>query len=296
MNIWKRLRHKIDIPTNEIANLLHIPEKKYIEIESSVRQMPRRLIDNFMKIYNERKQIKSETQIKMFEVNQFLKTMDLKELRKEFNYTSNKELAKAMGIGEAMIYRLKSNLNAISDNTKIKVYNFFNDPLNIQIDKTNNTDEKQIVNAISKTRVFKTRLSIADTMNITKKAIEKLKCTQIELAQKINMTPGTICRYISGENSMSKDTENRILELIKQNEENSDTGVVLSIDNPSIIRGTIDDNETEDINDIVSDVQESNIEENDTIQKLRELVDELNAENIRLRKTISRYEKLIDRL
>ena len=138
MNIWKRLRRNIDIPTNEIANLLHIPEEKYIEVENEVREMPKNLIDKFMKIYHERKEIKGETQIKMFEVNQFLKTMDIIQLKKEFNYNTNKELADAIGIGASQLYKL-NDVDNLSDNTKFKVYNFFNNPLNIRyIDKKAN--------------------------------------------------------------------------------------------------------------------------------------------------------------
>lgn len=280
MNIWKRLRHKIDIPTNEIANLLHIPEKKYIEIEKGVRQMPKNLINNFMKIYHERKEIKGETQIKMFEVNQFLKTMDLKELRKEFNYDSNEKLAKAIGIGEAMIYRLKSNLNAVSDNTKIKVYNFFNDPLNIQIDNKKHT--------------------IDDSAKLVNKIMQEQGLSQTALANKIGVVSSVVSNWARGKRGMNLTNYNKLIELdngtVPVNEKNISKLTNLDKQESINISNIISEEEIEDINDIVSDVQEPSVEENDAIQKLNAIIDNLRNENTRIKQTISRYEKLIDRL
>ena len=72
----------------------------------------------------------------MFEVNQF-KNNGYNTVEKEFNYNNNKELADVIGIGASQLYKL-NDVDNLSDNTKFKVYNFFNNPLNIRyIDKAN---------------------------------------------------------------------------------------------------------------------------------------------------------------
>lgn len=279
MNIWKRLRHKIDIPTNEIANLLHIPEKKYIEIESGVRQMPKNLINNFMKIYHERKEIKGETQIKMIDVNQFLQTMDLKELKKEFNYKSNKELAKAIGIGQCQIYKLK-DVDTLSDNTKMKVYNFFNNPLNINCEDKTQTKTKIKI----KTNRVENHTK-EQGQELINSLLNNKKMTSKEISTAIDVHNSTISNWSRGVYGMSDKNYEKLRKLANE---------IADINTNNDIENSIQPLENNDSFDIQP--LENNKENSDEYNTLLKLLDELTNENIMLKTQVMRYEKLIDRM
>lgn len=274
-NIWKRLRRKIDIPTNEIAYLLQIPEEKYIEIETGVRQMPKKLIDSFMKIYHERKEVKGETQIKMFEVNQFLKEMNLDELKKEFGYKTNKSLALAIGIGACQIYRLKKT-DKLSDNTKMKVYNFFNDPLNIVC----NDKKECTVKINNKEKHETTKHTFDEGRKLVNYLLDDKKMTRKEIAKQIDVHTSTISNWASGAYGISNKNYEKLLTIANKDTENV-------VNTEETTENAIENNKPIDI---------ECLQNTDERAVLLKLLDELTNENITLKTQILRYEKLIDRM
>lgn len=263
MSIWKRLRLKTDIMTNEIANMLHISEEKYIEIEKGIRPMPTRLINDFMKIYNDRKVMKGDIRFKMYEVNEFLKNLDLNQLKKEFNYSTNAELAKAIGIGTCQIYRIKSHLDNLSKNTKIKIYNFCNDPLNIRI----NNDKKE-----NNPKTY----SIEESKELINRILKEQKISIKQLSNKLNVHHSTISNWKIGAYKMNSNHFAALQDMFNK---------------PDSCELSRDDKET--------DIEFSDISEEKTLNTLSVnsgLINKLKLENEQLKRTINCYEKLIERL
>lgn len=129
MNIWEKKRRKNKMQIGVISNALGITDEKYLEIERGDRPMPDKLVNNFLNIFNN----KAEKELEMIDINEWYKNTDVKELRKEFGYETQRELSKATDIKLSAISELERKKGKESKNNIIKLYHFYQDELNRKI-------------------------------------------------------------------------------------------------------------------------------------------------------------------
>ena len=148
MSRWSKLRIKGGLSRSQMANELHIPYNKYVEIERGEVKMPTNLIDKFNEIVNRGKHINNLNKLeKDSDVNKWYEYVttknengdfNLKKHMDEYNIQNYKELANLMGISPSLLSRLLHRSSVIDvDNLKCRLYDFFHNELNIQSIKKN---------------------------------------------------------------------------------------------------------------------------------------------------------------
>lgn len=135
-SIWKRIRQESNLPKHMVANKLGINEEKYDEIEKGQRELPKEYIDKMMAIKHTSKENKTEFELETAKADEFISTVNWKELEREFNYPMIKDMCKAMGIALSTYYHIRNNPSVVAPKTRVKIYNFFMDPLNKYVDKS----------------------------------------------------------------------------------------------------------------------------------------------------------------
>lgn len=135
-SIWKRIRQESNLPKHVVANKLGIDEEKYDEIEKGQRELPKQYIDKMMQIKHTSRENKTEFDLEAAKAEEFVMTVDWKELEREFNYPMIKDMCKVMGVALSTYYHVRHQPELVAPKTKVKIYNFFMDPLNKYVDKT----------------------------------------------------------------------------------------------------------------------------------------------------------------
>lgn len=139
-SLWNKLNNKNKSKKSnyEISKKTNIPEDKVKEIMSGERELPTNKVDDFVGAIQENNSL--ERSVNVETAKRWIMETDLKALRKKFNYSSQVELAKELGLDTSTVCRLENKkFSHTSDSTLIKYYDFFQDELNIKIKK----EEKQ---------------------------------------------------------------------------------------------------------------------------------------------------------
>ena len=154
-------RRKAGMSRSEMATALGISHRQYKLIERGVVKMPTKLIDTFNEIVNRGKEIhKLEALDNQREINDFYNSMTTKvgnvyklwDKMQSFNITTYKELAQLLGYknGSAISHYL-AKPDETPDAFKHMLYTFFQDELNIQPPKIEDTKKeysKKIINNV----------------------------------------------------------------------------------------------------------------------------------------------------
>ena len=130
----------------DMAIELGVPFGVYEEIEKGERKMPTKLVDSFNKITTEAKKNKNITKMKNAQqqqiVNDFFEEViandreKLKDLMKKFNIKSFAELSVLLNYNSTVVSHYTSSRTDLAGyEFKSKLYNFFQDELNIQTSK-----------------------------------------------------------------------------------------------------------------------------------------------------------------
>ena len=146
INLFQRKRKEANLSKTDMAIELGVPFGVYEEIEKGERKMPTKLVDSFNKITTEAKKNKNITKMKTAQqkqvVNEFFKEVvsndreKLKDLMKKFNIKSFAELSELLGYNSTTVsHYTSSRLDLAGYEFKNKLYNFFQDELNIQSGK-----------------------------------------------------------------------------------------------------------------------------------------------------------------
>jgi transcriptional regulator with XRE-family HTH domain len=161
---YKKRRRKMGLAPSDMAKELGINCKKYSLIENGVVKMPKNLIDKFNEIVNRGKnahtlaKMTNEKLVTDFWDNMKSKTngkYNLKEKMKEFNIETFKELGDLIGVSNSNIsHYLNADWKAPYDFMN-KVYQFFDDELNIQAPK-----KETIVKPAAKKETIKKEKSV----------------------------------------------------------------------------------------------------------------------------------------
>lgn len=141
--IWNEKRCKTGLNRSDIAKMLGISYERYTLIEKGLVKMPSNLIDKFNAIINkgknENKLNKLENDKKINDYIDWLLSNDsngnnnLSNKMSEFNITTQSELGKLLGYADGTyLSALKKDKDKVSYDLKNRLYDFFNDELNIQ--------------------------------------------------------------------------------------------------------------------------------------------------------------------
>lgn len=141
--IWNEKRCKSGLNRSDVAKMLGVSYERYILIEKGLVKMPSNLIDKFNAIINkgknENKLNKLENDKKVNDYIDWLLSNDLNDnsnlsnKMSEFNISTQKELGILLGYADGTcISQLKQNKDNVAYDFKNRIYDFFNDELNIQ--------------------------------------------------------------------------------------------------------------------------------------------------------------------
>ena len=141
--IWNEKRCKSGLNRSDVAKMLGVSYERYILIEKGLVKMPSNLIDKFNAIINkgknENKLNKLENDKKVNDYIDWLLSNDsngnsnLSNKMSEFNISTQKELGVLLGYADGTcISQLKQNKDNVAYDFKNRIYDFFNDELNIQ--------------------------------------------------------------------------------------------------------------------------------------------------------------------
>ena len=141
--IWNEKRCKSGLNRSDVAKMLGVSYERYILIEKGLVKMPSNLIDKFNAIINkgknENKLNKLENDKKVNDYIDWLLSNDsngnsnLSNKMSEFNISTQKELGVLLGYADGTcISQLKQNKDNAAYDFKNRIYDFFNDELNIQ--------------------------------------------------------------------------------------------------------------------------------------------------------------------
>lgn len=141
--IWNEKRCKSGLNRSDVAKMLGVSYERYILIEKGLVKMPSNLIDKFNAIINkgknENKLNKLENNKKINDYIDWLLSNDsdgnsnLSNKMSEFNISTQKELGVLLGYADGTyLSLLKKDKDNVSYDLKNRLYDFFNDELNIQ--------------------------------------------------------------------------------------------------------------------------------------------------------------------
>ena len=193
-NIFKRYFDKSNKTIYDVSKETNIPEKKVQEIIDGDREITGENVDKVMSsLQNDNK---VEKDINIINALEFFKENNPKELRDKFNYSTQKDFARVVGLSSAVISQFESgnygptrNEKGVGNNTLLKLYDFYRNELNINISRKNETNKKKANNAKIHNIVSVNKNNIAAYNSKLNKAIKYFKENPLTiLLNKYNMT------------------------------------------------------------------------------------------------------------
>ena len=143
MTIWKKKRQVSGLSRTDMANELGLNYKYYNAIEKGDVKMPSNLIDKFNEIINRGKQNELTNVENNVKADEFWNTVKQKkpdggyvltDKMHDFNIPNMNELVKLLGYKSAgTVWNYLQGRNPAGAEFKKRLYNFFNNELNIQI-------------------------------------------------------------------------------------------------------------------------------------------------------------------
>ena len=212
---WNKFIKKSNKSDYEIAKEMNIQEEKLKEIKNGERELPTQRVDDLLKATQNNKTTRDLEYIKALE---FFKKNNFAELRKKFNYKLQKDLEKPLGLSKSTISRIeKEQFDRIGKGTLIKVYDFFNDELNIKIDKQNKVKKDNVKDIFILRKIKDTGLSITD------------------FAKRIGISNSTLYKYKNGQINLSKEMKKKIYNELHKLSNNKENEVVNTINKQEVI-------------------------------------------------------------
>lgn len=173
---YKQKRNNKRLDTYTVSKLLGIDEKTYIEVERGYRNLEGNLIDKFMDIMDNAKEIRFNNDQLEMDIDDWIESGEAKEDIKRMGYEQI-EIAEKLNTSPSMISKTLLHPNNVQFNTKYKLYDFVKNPLNKNIeDKLKEEKEKNVIKEVENT----------EKNVIEKKPTEMLSVNQIETLQAEN--------------------------------------------------------------------------------------------------------------
>lgn len=130
---YKYKRQKAQIKFYTMAKELGIDEKTYKEIEDGKRNLEGNMLDKFMNILKRNKEINFNDAIKANKIDKMVEDKTLMQKITDLGYTQ-REVAKKIGTSQATISCMITKTRPVSDELKIKLYDFITNPLNKKLE------------------------------------------------------------------------------------------------------------------------------------------------------------------
>ncbi len=315
-NFWgKKIKN-----TKTIAERLNVDEEKISELKDGKRTISGNTFDKVLEMTNK---TKTEQELENVEILQWYNNTDLKQLRKDFGYKSQAELARKLKCDNSTICNFenkKDEIKQVGDRLK-QLYYFFQNDFNRNIkDENKKIEVKHRNTVLSKEYTDEEKEEILNFLkNEDLKSIRlKENLSMIDLSRKLKVAQSCICnienkkakfKYLS--NTMEilynwykehkKDDIKEKKEVIKI-DENIEPEVEPKNINIENYYNVIDDCEIINTNTQNDSIKEVDFEDNKKIE-YEKYIDflvkenrDILKENADLKIQIKRYEKLIDRL
>ena len=285
-SIWKRIRQESNLPKHVVANKLGIDEEKYDEIEKGQRELPKQYIDKMMQIKHTSRENKTEFDLEAAKAEDFITTVNWKELEHEFNYPMIKDMCKAMGVALSTYYHVRHQPELVAPKTKVKIYNFFMDPLNKYVDKT----EKKKSSFDMKNSAIK--FNEDGSMDVDW-LLDIFGVSQVKLCEMLDIDRTCVSKWKVKKQIPREDTLIKLDALLR----NKLSGCPFETNSTDI---TYEENEEQEIHNTYDEIPEitsnCDIHEALIVDEKDLKIQELTNEIINLKRTIMCYEKLIERL
>lgn len=222
-NVYWRKRTQANITAIDMAEKLGIPLDKYQEIEMGDRDMPKHLLDLFHKTVKEAEEqpniVKLEKVQKEKDYDEWIESIlaNDKQLLKvymvKFNIKSYSALARLLGYAQPTVATYISRPNSMNYAFKKKLYDFFHNELNIQVEKKEERNDKR-----------KNRRKNCSFLSLKEKekVQEWLNSEGISLGSLTNMLNvnyNTFIGYWVGKRRMPNEVKARLLALAEGNEQ-----------------------------------------------------------------------------
>ena len=307
MTIWQKMRYKMGLSANDMANKLNIDENKYLEIERGERELPKEHINKFLGIRNEQNMNEKEMEIYMVEVNKWLREVNWVKLEKEFGFTSHNEARKAIGIAFSTYTLLRNDYEQVADKTRRKVYRFYHDELNKNINnkpikrrpiQRTNDDDYRVISEIDTEKFPYVKLTEDGKIDVDT-ILDIVGGTQLTLASMLGIHGSCISKWKVQKQLPRLGVLNKLNNLLKQYENDVEEVVPTVEDVVPNCPEEENDVEVEMFEETIEDVieeTENSFQIDESISFNNDYVVQLESRIKALEKTIACYEKLIERL
>lgn len=173
---YKQKRNSKRLDTYTVSKLLGIDEKTYIEVERGYRNLEGNLIDKFMDIMDNAKEIRFNNKQLEQDIDDWIESGEAKKDIKRMGYEQI-EVAEKINTSPSMISKTLLHPNNVQFNTKYKLYDFVKNPLNKNIEDVLKEEKgKSVIKEIENT----------EKNVIEKQSTEMLSVNQIETLQAEN--------------------------------------------------------------------------------------------------------------
>ena len=242
------------------------------------------------------------------EVNKWLKEVNWVELEKEFGFASHNEARKAIGIAFSTYGLLRTDYEQVADKTRRKVYRFYHDELNKNINKEpikkrprrNNSDDYRVVSEIDTEEFPYVKLTKDGKIDVDT-ILDIVDGTQMTLASMLGIHGSCISKWKIQKQLPRYGVLVKLNNLLKQYATEIDVeDVVPTVE--CVVPNCPDeeyDVEVEIFEETTDDIIEETEKEKtitETLQINNDYVVQLESRIKALEKTIACYEKLIERL
>lgn len=141
---YRYRRKKAQIKFYTMAKELGIDEKTYKEIEDGKRNLEGNMLDKFMNILKRNKEINFNDAIKANKIDKMVEDKTLMKKITDLGYTQ-REIAEKIGISQTTISCIITKIRPVSEEVKVKLYDFITNPLNkkLESDKTQKEASKE---------------------------------------------------------------------------------------------------------------------------------------------------------
>lgn len=183
---YRGRRNKANIKFYTMAKELGIDEKTYKEIEDGKRNLEGQMLDKFMNILKRNKEVNFNDAIKVNKINKMVEDKTLMKKITDLGYTQ-REIAKKIGISQGTVSCIITKTRPVSEEVKIKLYDFITNPLNKKLES--DKPQKEAVKEIKGTDNINNKETVKkpdnEAENTVKNDDKKKEVTKIDVEVKL---------------------------------------------------------------------------------------------------------------
>ena len=183
---YRGRRNKANIKFYTMAKELGIDEKTYKEIEEGKRNLEGQMLDKFMNILKRNKEVNFNDAIKVNKINKMVEDKIIMKKITDLGYTQ-REIAKKIGISQGTVSCIITKTRPVSEEVKVKLYDFITNPLNkkLESDKLQKEAVKETKGADNINNKETTEKPLNEAKNTVKSDDKKKVATKIDVEIKL---------------------------------------------------------------------------------------------------------------